>query len=122
MNIHEKHAAYTKLKTAKREVIERDIALLKIKNPQSTALQVSAIDIPRKGQEVLWDLLDVVSVEEIEKSRLAEEKKINALTFRKPPPPPEKDIQAEEVKKKASEKSTQEFLGRIMNRNAFKKR
>lgn len=69
MNIHEKHTAYTKLKTTVKEIIERDIALLKIKNPQSPALQVITVDIPRKGQEVLWDLLDVASAEEIEDSR-----------------------------------------------------
>lgn len=121
MNIHEKHAAYTRLKTEKKGTIERDIALLSSRNPQSAALQVSMIDIPRKGQEVLWDLLDVASVEEIEMNRLAEKKKTNTPTKKNPPPPPEKKTQIEEVKKKASEKSTPTFLGRIMKKNASKK-
>ncbi len=69
MNIHDRHLVYSKLKTTNKEEIKRDIALLQQKNPKSKALDIPSLDMTRKGQEVLWELLDFATVEEIKAAR-----------------------------------------------------
>lgn len=68
MDYHRKHQAYTKLKGA--EHLEKDQQLLEKLNSSSKALK--NLQNPDRGkvqQEVLWDLLDVASEEDILKNR-----------------------------------------------------
>ncbi len=71
MDIHKKYLIYRKLKTSNPEDINSDIALLKTKNPGSKVLELSSLDMIRKGQEVLWELLDFSNLEEINAARLS---------------------------------------------------
>ncbi len=70
MNIHDKHSAYSRLKTADESKIRADIALLQQKSPKNKALDFPSLNMERKEQEVLWELLDFATVEEIEAARM----------------------------------------------------
>ncbi len=136
MNIHEKHSIYSKLKTADKEEIKRDIALLEQKNPKSSALQTSNLDMIRKEQDVLWNLLDVATVEEIKSSRSAGLQNIimktpegelidtspvvvDDVVFSSP----EKSEQSQnpDIKKKAKKRSTPKSSGKKTKKKTSKK-
>ncbi len=127
MNIHEKHSIYKKLITADESEIKADIALLQQKNPKSAALETSSFDMVRKEEAVLWDLLDVASVEEIEAARKpkAAEEALDGVTTENSESSTEtttiEQSSSPDLKKKAKKKNTPTSSGRKMSWNLFKK-
>lgn len=91
----DKHAAYLELKGEKH--LGKDQALLEKLKPTSRALR--NLSNPDKGkiqQEILWDLLDVATKEEILRSRgiMAD---IDESPTDPPPPPPPEEPTAQEI-------------------------
>lgn len=67
MKFAEKKEAYARLQNA--EMLEKDVALLRYKKPDSTALKNAIVNREKAQKDIIWELLDVATVEEILKNR-----------------------------------------------------
>ena len=126
MKFTEKNAAKIKLQSANH--VDADKALLQKKDPGAKAILKTSADKLRLDKEILWDLLEVATVEEIEKNRAAFKKPKNQQQAKRNKPKrrqPQKKSkqQAKKPRPKSSKKkeNTQTFSGAISAIQTFKK-
>lgn len=132
MKFIEKNAAKIKLQSAKH--LKADRELLKKKDPGAKALLKTSGDKLREDKEILWDLLEVATVAEIEKNRgthkeapKKEEKpkepeKPKKEETKQPAPEPQAQKKSTQQKKSSTKKrSTQTSTGKTSATRTSKK-
>jgi len=67
MNFEDKNKAYTSLQGV--DYLEKDTELLSQKNANARSLRKKSIDTAQQHRVILWSLLDVATVDEIESNR-----------------------------------------------------